>query len=198
MKYAFTEKEQNFSAWIEAHGGAYAVAEKSKIAARTIYSYLKRTNETLSDQTKTKIAKAYGVHESALFSCAALPTVLLIGKITEGSLVMFNYLRGGMATEVTAPECANSQTVGLLVEAGGLGQYFKNWLVFYNDDQASPNESIFEQLCVVKIPTGETLARWVYPGEAGGYVLQSAGEPPIMVDDLVWACPVIDMRPVKK
>ncbi len=195
MKYEFTDKEKYFSAWIAERGGACAVANKAKISPRTIYSYLNRTNETLSDQTKNKIAQAYSVNENTLFSNASAPTVPVIGKVTEGSTVMFNYIRGLPVSEVAAPDCATSNTVSLLVVAGGLGGFFRNWLVFYNDDQRPPDGSILEQLCVVRIPTGETLARWVYLSEDGGYHLVSAGELPLVVPGLTWACPVIAMRP---
>lgn len=181
--------------WIDANGGAKVVAARAGLSPSTLYAYCNSQSGSHRMDTVTKIAEAFGVEEKTLFNFKNNVMIAIIGKVVEGSLVVLNFIDSGKDSLVVAPTYATKSTKALKLSSGVLGNQLKNWVVFYDDLEKAEDLEILNKLCVVKIPSGETVVRRVERSEGGQYALALQGESTILSEHLDWARPIIGMMP---
>ena len=184
--------------WIDANGGAKVVAARAGLSPSTLYAYCNSRSGSHRMDTVTKIAESFGVEEKTLFNFKNDVMITIIGKVVEGSLVVLNFIDSDKDSLVVAPPYATKSTKALKLSSGVLGNQLKNWIVFYDDLERAEDLEILNQLCVVKIPSGETVVRRVERSEGGQYALTLQGESTILSDHLDWARPIIGMMPPEK
>jgi hypothetical protein len=123
-------------------------------------------------------------------------TVPVVGYVKAGAEAVLYAEGQGPFDEVPAPEGATEKTVAVEIRGESLGEFFDEWLVYYDDVRSPITPDQLGQLCVVGLPDGRVLVKKVRPArEPGLYHLLSQTEGPILDQEVEWAALVKQMSP---
>lgn len=172
--------------------------EQAALKAGLSPGYLSRMetgerNVTLKNLSK--ISKALGVPPRDLVDSEA-EAVPLVGYAAAGTdTVTFADGDGGLG-EVDAPTSATEKTVAVQVRGTSLGVLFDGWIAFYDERRDPPDESMAGRVCVCGLDDGRVVIKRLAQGsKAGLWHLQSATEPALFDQRVIWAARVTEMRP---
>ncbi len=122
--------------------------------------------------------------------------VKVVGWVGAGDAAHFYDSAQGPFDYVPAPSYATPQTVAAQVKGPSLGRLFDGWLVFYDEVHAPVTPDQIGQLCVVGLPDGRTLVKWLKAARADGlFDLLSETEAAMPDQEILWAAKVIGMQP---
>jgi hypothetical protein len=191
---AIDRRREAFRAWVKDHGGVTAVAGRSGVPQTTLYSYLSGKSQSLKGTTQDAIIEAFEARASDLFGGTA--TVPVVGYVQAGAEAVLFDAGQGPFDYVPAPERSTDSTVAVEIRGESLGEFFREWLVFYDDVRSPITEDLYNQLCVVGLPDGRILIKKVSPSRTPGlFHLMSQTEGPIFDQEIVWAARVRQMSP---
>lgn len=123
-------------------------------------------------------------------------TVPVVGYVKAGAEAVLYAEGQGPFDYVPAPEGATEKTVAVEIRGESLGEFFDEWLVFYDDVHSPITPDQLGQLCVVGLPDGRVLVKKIRPArEPGLYHLLSQTEGPILDQEVAWAARVKHMSP---
>jgi transcriptional regulator with XRE-family HTH domain len=124
-----------------------------------------------------------------------IEAVQLVGFVAAGARAWFADGQGNFG-EVPAPQAANERTVAVEIRGSSLGEFFNEWLVFYDDRREPVTTDLIGRLCVVGLADGRVLVKLLRAGSAPGlYTLLSQTEDPITDVEVAWAARVRSMTP---
>jgi len=124
-----------------------------------------------------------------------IEAVQLVGFVAAGARAWFADGQGNFG-EVPAPESANERTVAVEIRGASLGEFFNEWLVFYDDRREPVTTDLIGRLCVVGLADGRVLVKMIKAGQTPGlYTLLSQTEEPITDVEVTWAARVRSMTP---
>lgn len=128
------------------------------------------------------------------------PGVPVVGYVGAGARVecVDSCMKGAGLEEVEAPFGSNGRKI-LAVRVRGdsmLPMLEDGWLIFYQRDGDGVPPKAIGRLCVVKLPDETILVKKLRQGsKAGFYHLISHNSDAMFDQELLWASPVIDIRP---
>lgn len=126
-----------------------------------------------------------------------LDSVPLKGYVGAGSQAQFFELPEDEMDRVPAREDATASTVAVEIRGDSMGVGLNGWIAYYDDVQRPARRDLHKKLCVVGLPDGRVLIKYVVPSKVKGlYHLQSnAGGETIHDVPIEWAAKVIGMQP---
>lgn len=194
MSEQIERRRAAFKAWLKAAGGVKAVSEKAKVPATTLYSYLSSKSQSLKGTTQDAIAEAFNVPVDELFGGAA--TVPVVGYVQAGAQAVLYEAGQGPFDYVPAPEGSTDKTVAVEIRGQSLGEFFEEWLVFYDDVRSPVTPDLNNKLCVVGLPDGRILVKKLKQSRSQGlYHLMSQTEGTMTDQEVAWAAQVKSMTP---
>lgn len=194
MSEAIDRRREAFRAWVKAQGGVKAVAVKADVPPTTIYSYLGGKSQSLKGITQDAIAQAYSVSADDLFGGRA--TVPVVGYVQAGAEAVLFAAGQGPFDHVPAPEGSTDRTVAVQIRGESLGEFFSEWLVFYDDVRSPITPDMHNQLCVVGLPDDRILVKLIKPArDPGLFHLLSQTEGPMLDEEILWGARVKAMTP---
>lgn len=170
-------------------------------AQTTISSWERGRTEPTRDDVQ-RVAEALGI-DVAMLELEGGPTsetgagmVRVVGYVGAGDAAHFYDSAQGPFDEVPAPKDATEHTVAAEVRGQSIGRFFDGWLVFYDEVRSPVTPDLFGKLCVVGLPDGRVLVKWLRPSKAEGYFhLLSETEGPMNDEQVAWAARVRELRP---
>lgn len=165
-------------------------------------TYLQHENgqRDYDDAKATAYAKAFAVTPQYLRFADATESgaaqVKVVGWVGAGDAAHFYDSAQGPFDHVPAPAFATPATVAARVNGPSIGRHFDGWLVFYDEvrDPVTPDQ--LGQLCVVGLPDGRTLVKWLKASRVPGlFDLLSETEDAMKDQDILWAAKVTGMQP---
>lgn len=172
------------------------LAEEINTAQTTISSWERGRTEPTRDDV-SKVATALGVPVADI----EVPTVgtrmvPVVGYVGAGDAAHFYDTSQGPFKEVSAPLGSSEQTVAAEIKGQSIGRRFDGWLVFYDEVRRPITSDQINELCVVGMPDGRVLVKWIEKSRTPGYYhLMSETEPAMLDQEVEWAAKVTDMRP---
>lgn len=122
--------------------------------------------------------------------------VRVVGYVGAGDAAHFYDTAQGPFDEVPAPQNATKDTVAAEVRGPSIGRNFDGWLVFYDEVRNPVTEDQHGELCVVGLPDGRVLVKWLKAAKSPGvFHLISETEGPMNDEEVSWAARVTSMRP---
>jgi len=165
-------------------------------------TYLQHENgaRDYDDHRAVAYAALYGVTPQYLRFADATESgvreVKVVGWVGAGDAAHFFETAQGPFDYVPAPAFATPQTVAAQVKGPSIGRHFDGWLVFYNEVRAPVTSDQLGQLCVVGLPDGRTLVKWLKVSRRPGlFDLQSETEATMKDQEILWAARVTGMQP---
>ena len=175
------------------------LADKVGTAQTTVSSWERgRTEPTREDVQR--IADALGLELAELelgeSSDSVGQFVNVVGWVGAGDAAHFYDASQGPFDQVKAPEDSTENTVAAVVKGASIGRHFDGWYVFYDERREPVTADQIGRLCVVGLPDGRTLLKWLKPSRTPGiYHLESETEPAMSDQEVAWAARVTNMRP---
>lgn len=123
------------------------------------------------------------------------PLVPVVGFVGAGDAAHYYDTSQGPGRWVDAPENAGPDTVAAEVKGQSIGRYFDGWLVFYDEVRSPVTADQIGELCVVGLPDGRILVKWLQAGRDGRFHLLSQTEEPMFDQEIAWAARVTNMKP---
>ena len=191
------QRREAFRTWVREQGGVRQVAQRAGIPPTTLYSYLTGKSQSLKGSTQEEIARAFGISQDELFGADGSPaTVPVVGYVQAGAQAILYAEGQGPFDHVPAPEGATRQTVAVQIRGESLGEFFTEWLVFYDDVRSPITPDMHGQLCVVGLPDQRILVKLLKPArDPGRFHLLSQTEGPILDQEVAWGAKVKSMSP---
>ena len=95
------------------------------------------------------------------------------------------------------PPTGGSDTVAVEVRGDSMSGVLDNgWIVYYDRRSDPPTPDMLGKLCVLGLEDGRTLVkRLVKAGANGSFDLYSVNAPPMLDRHVVWAAPVVWIKP---
>lgn len=122
--------------------------------------------------------------------------VKVVGYVGAGDAAHYYDTAQGPFEEVLAPPEASERTVAARIRGTSVGRHFDNWLVFYDDVRFPVTPDLHGELCVVGLPDGRVLVKWLRGSRVPGvYHLESETEPTMLDQEVTWAAKVTSLRP---
>jgi transcriptional regulator with XRE-family HTH domain len=175
-----------------AKGWTQDKAAEAMGVSRGQYIKLERGERRLTNQYIAAAAQAYEVSEIDVI--ATRKTVPVVGYVAAGSTAHF-YDDGGQEP-VPMPPGGNDNTVAVEARGDSLGEFFNQWLVYYDDIHDPPTLSMIGHLCVMRLIDGRTVVKKLMRGTRPGlYRLDSQTESPLEDQEIIWAARVTAMTP---
>lgn len=194
MSEIIERRREAFRQWVEAHGGVANVKAVANVPGSTLYSYLGGKTQSLKGTTQEAISEAFSASVSDMFG--ATTTVPVVGYVQAGAEAVLYAAGQGPFDYVTAPEGSTDHTVAVEIRGQSLGEFFEEWLVFYDDVRSPVTPDLFNQLCVVGLPDGRILVKKVKPSKTEGfYHLASQTEGTMTDQEIMWAAKVKSLTP---
>lgn len=169
-------------------------------AAQTTVSSWERGRTEPGREDVRRVADALDIPVSVLElgdepAAGNVQTVQLVGFVAAGARAWFADGQGDFG-EVPAPQSANDRTVAVEIRGTSLGEFFNEWLVYYDDRREPVTTDLIGRLCVVGLADGRVLVKMIKMGSAPGlYTLLSQTEDPIADVEVLWAARVRSMTP---
>lgn len=147
-----------------------------------------------------KYAKAFRVSEGWLLTGEGdrRSTVPLVGKVGAGpdGSILFAEGQGNYGDVPMQTGAGPSSVAGEVVGDSMRGTAHDGWLIYWDDVRTPPGEHMLGELCVVGLPDGRVLVKWLYKGSAKGlFNLESASAPTLRDVVLDWAALVTNIVP---
>ncbi len=188
-------RREAFRIWVRENGPRVPdIAEKAGVPITTLYSYLGGKTQSLKGTTQETIANAYGMTVEEVFGGKSR-LVPVVGFVGAGDAAHYYEAAQGPFDYVDAPEDATFDTVAGEVKGQSIGRLFDGWLIFWNEVHSPVTTDQHGQLCVVGLPDGRVLVKWLQPARDGRFHLLSQTEDPIFDQEVAWAAKVVNMRP---
>lgn len=122
--------------------------------------------------------------------------VKVVGYVGAGDAAHFYDQAQGPFDMVQAPPNATELTVASIIRGASIGRNFDGWIAYYDETREPVREDHIGRLCVVGLPDGRVLVKWVYASRTPGfYHLHSETEPPINDQEVTWASRVDALMP---
>ena len=141
------------------------------------------------------ISQALGVPVKELVANQSA-TVPVVGYVSAGALTVYYDVDPVELDKVPAPDGSTDKTVAVVVRGDCLGNFFDNWLAFYDEVSSDVGPDLLGQLCVVRTSDGKTYIKKI---TAGGlpktYTLISQFEPPLYDEEIEFAAKIKTMTP---
>ena len=151
---------------------------------------LERGERKLTERTIAQAAKGFDVSILEVIMSSLVPVVGVVGASGE---TQFSENTGDDFIKSSAPE----GTVAIQIKGPSLGAGFNGWYVLFINNRPQFTDDLYSTLCVVGTDDGRTLVRWVHRGPGPGVNLHSGvGEVEERVK-LIWAAPVIKLKPTQ-
>ena len=187
-------RREAFRNWVKAKGGVAAVNAATGVPKTTLYSYLGGKAQSLLGTTQEAIASAFGVAIDEMFG--GRMTVPVVGYVQAGAEAVLFGAGQGPFDHVPAPEGSTDHTVAVEIRGESLGEFFTEWLVFYDDVRSPITPDLHGRLCVVGLPGDKILVKLLKPSrEPGLFHLLSQTEGPLLDQEVLWGARVKAMTP---
>lgn len=123
-----------------------------------------------------------------------VPLIGFVGAATEINL--FGNGQGPF-DEVDMPLNATENTVAVEVRGDSMGGSADDrWLLYYNNVESPPSESLYGQLCVVSLADDRMLVKRLQPGRRPKhYDLYSSNGAPMLDQEVIWAAKIEWIKP---
>ena len=121
--------------------------------------------------------------------------VPLVGYVGAGDAAHYYDMGQGPFGYVDAPEGSGPHTVAGEVKGGSIGRFFDGWLIFWDDVHSPVTPDQHGELCVIGLPDGRVLVKWLQAARDGRFHLLSQSEDPMFDQEVAWAAKVTNMRP---
>jgi transcriptional regulator with XRE-family HTH domain len=178
----------------EGQGWTHDQAGKASGMSRSNFIKLERGERKLTQNTLTRIAKAFNVKPSDLLD--EVLTVPIVGYVGAGSTIYQIGPEQGEIDRVPAPEGSTEDTVAVEIRGESLGSFFDQWLAYYDEVHNPPTSDMIGRLCVCGLADGRILVKKLMRGSLPGhYTLLSQFEPPIYDAIVEWSARVRRMEP---
>ena len=181
-------KARNERGWSQAK-----LAAEINQAPTTISSWERGRTEPGREDVR-RIAAALGVPltQLELGERRQVPVVSFVGA---GDAAHYYEMAQGPFNYVDAPDNAGADTVAGEVKGGSIGRLFDGWLIFWDEVRSPVTPDQHGELCVVGLPDGRVLVKWLQAARDGRFHLLSQAEDPMFDQDVAWAAKVTNMRP---
>jgi transcriptional regulator with XRE-family HTH domain len=119
--------------------------------------------------------------------------IKIVGYVGSGQLVSFHDTANELAPAVAE---ATDSTVALAISGHVMAPAIRDgWLVYYHDLRTPPADELIGKLCAIGLTDGTVTVRDLFPGRDGKWTLQAVNGVALLDQDVVWAQPIIIIRP---
>lgn len=123
-------------------------------------------------------------------------SVPLVGYVGAGAAAVLYGAGQGPFDDVALPDDSSPTTVAVEIRGDSLGNFFNEWLVYYDDVRTPVSTDQIGKLCVVGLSDGRILIKKIQQSRSAGlYHLLSQTEDPILDVEVLWAARVKTMTP---
>lgn len=174
------------------------LADKIGTGQTTISSWERERTEPTRDDVQ-RVAKALNIPLTDLEIGDVAKRDLLVkvvGYVGAGDAAHFYDEAQGPLDMVQAPPNATELTVASIIRGPSIGRNFDGWTVYYDEVREPVREDHLGRLCVVGLPDGRVLVKWIHASRTPGiYHLHSETEPPINDQEIIWSARVTALMP---
>jgi hypothetical protein len=124
------------------------------------------------------------------------PKLPVLGYVGAGTQAHYYDVSQGYLDDIDLPKPVTNTTVALAIHDHGLGEFFNDWLMFFDEMRDTVTPDLLGYLCVVGLDDGRVLVRHLERGRTEGTYNLIAGFGDTFLDVSVhWAAKVTTMLP---